>query len=280
MAGEVRVDGRPVDKAGTPVRRDAACELVGPSAELKFVSRGGLKLERALDAFGLDPAGHVCLDVGASTGGFTDVLLRRGAQRVYAIDVGRGQLAWTLRTDPRVVVMDRTNIRHVASLPEPADCAVIDVSFISLRLVLPYVAALLRPGGWIVALVKPQFEAGRAEADRGGGVIADPQVHRRVLRDLGAWAADWHGKRPGAVDAAEREAHADGLWLAVNGLTASPITGRDGNHEYLLWLVVEQGPDEGTLAPAAAQTGEAALNDADIERVLRDAFAGASGDSI
>jgi 23S rRNA (cytidine1920-2'-O)/16S rRNA (cytidine1409-2'-O)-methyltransferase len=279
MAGDVRVDGRLVDKAGTLVLRDATCEVVGPAAELKFVSRGGLKLERALDAFELNPTGCVCLDVGASTGGFTDVLLRRGALRVYAIDVGRGQLAWTLRTDPRVVVMDRTNIRHVDSLPEPADCAVIDVSFISLRIVLPHVAALLRPGSWIVALVKPQFEAGRAEADRGGGVIADPQVHRRVLRELVTWASRWRGERTGAAGApAEWAAPVDGLWLAVNGLTASPITGREGNHEYLLWLIMEQG--EGALAPISAQSGGAALGDADIERVLHDAFAGASGASI
>src|SRR5262245_31645184 len=144
MAREVRVDGRPVDKAGTLVPRDATCEIVGPAAELPFVSRRGLKLERALEVFALDPAGHVCLDVGASTGGFTDLLLRRGATRVYAIDVGLGQLAWSLRTDPRVVVMDRTNIRHLTALPEQVDCAVIDVAFISLRLALPPVAALLR----------------------------------------------------------------------------------------------------------------------------------------
>src|SRR5262249_14041535 len=141
MAREVRVDGRMVDKPGTPVSRAAVCELAGPAAELRFVSRGGLQLQRALDPFGLDPPGRGCLGVGPPTGGFTDLLLRRGAARVYAIDVGHGQLAWALRQDPRVVVMDRTNIRHVASLPEPADCAVIDVSFISLRLVLPQVAA-------------------------------------------------------------------------------------------------------------------------------------------
>jgi 23S rRNA (cytidine1920-2'-O)/16S rRNA (cytidine1409-2'-O)-methyltransferase len=270
MAREVRVDGRVVDKAGTLVRRDAVCEIVGPAAELKFVSRGGLKLEHALDAFGLDPAGCVCIDVGASTGGFTDVLLRRGARRVYAVDVGHGQIAWTLRTDPRVVVMDRTNIRHVHALPETADCAVIDVSFISLRLVLPRVAALLRPGGWIVALVKPQFEAGRAEADRGAGVIGDPTVHRQVLRDLLAWVDGWQGTRVAAPSreagaASEWTAPAGGLWLAGRGLIASPITGREGNHEYLLWMAT----GEGHPAPATAQP---ALGDAAVERALHEAF--------
>ena len=225
MAREVRVDGKMVDKAGTLVPIGARVELVGRGDELRFASRGGLKLERALDAFGLDPSGRVCLDVGASTGGFTDVLLRRGAARVYAIDVGHGQLAWALRQDPRVVVMDRTNIRYVEALPEVAECAAIDVSFISLRLVLPAVARLLAPGAWIVALVKPQFEAGRAEVSRGGGVVSDPAVHRRVLLSLlGSLATGATG-----TDLA-------GLRLAESGLIPSPIRGRDGNHEYLLWL--------------------------------------------
>jgi len=229
MAGEAHVNGKPASKAGELVALDATVELVGPNAELRFVSRGGLKLERALDAFALDPTGRVALDVGASTGGFTDVLLRRGARRVYAVDVGHGQLAWALRSDPRVVVMERTNIRHLASLPEPVDCVVIDVSFISLRLVLPAVAALLAPGGWVVALVKPQFEAGRAEADKGAGVIRDPGIHRRVLRELLAWLRDT------PVGAAGNGA-AESRRLIPRGLVASPITGRDGNHEYLLWL--------------------------------------------
>ena len=219
MAGEIRVDGATAHKAGMLAPVGAHVELAGGAAELRYVSRGGLKLERALDLFGLDPAGLVCLDVGASTGGFTDVLLRRGAARVYAIDVGRGQIAWSLRSDPRVIVMDRTNIRHVESLPETPDGAVIDVSFISLRLVLPRVAALLADGGWVVALVKPQFEAGRAEADRGAGVISDPKVHERVLMGLLGWLASESGPA-----------------LAAYGLAASPITGREGNHEYLLWL--------------------------------------------
>jgi 23S rRNA (cytidine1920-2'-O)/16S rRNA (cytidine1409-2'-O)-methyltransferase len=220
MAGEVLVNGRPVEKCGTMVPRDAALELSSRPDELRYVSRGGLKLERALDTFSLDPTDLVCLDVGASTGGFTDVLLHRGARRVYAIDVGYGQLAWELRTDTRVVVMDRTNIRYLTMLPESPNSAVIDVSFISLRLVLPPVAALLAPGGWIVCLVKPQFEAGRQEVSRGSGVISDPVVHRRVLSDLLARVNE-----QGA--------------LAAGGLTVSPITGRDGNHEYLLWLSKE-----------------------------------------
>jgi 23S rRNA (cytidine1920-2'-O)/16S rRNA (cytidine1409-2'-O)-methyltransferase len=238
LAGEVRVDGRVVDKAGTLVPEGAAIELVGPAEELRYVSRGGLKLERALDAFALDPAGGVCLDVGASTGGFTDVLLRRGAARVYALDVGHGQLAWSLRSDGRVVVMERTNIRQVQSLPEPVDAAVSDVSFISLRLVLPRMAALLRPGGWAVALVKPQFEAGKAEADRGAGVIADPEVHRRVLRDLLGWLARWGEHSPGVRA------------LVPRGLIVSPISGREGNREYLLWLAAEEGAE----ADGRAQT--------------------------
>ena len=217
MAGQVLVNSRLVDKAGTMVARDAVCELAPRPDELRYVSRGGLKLEKALDSFGLDPASCVCLDVGSSTGGFTDVLLSRGASRVYAIDVGHGQLAWKLRSDPRVVVMDRTNIRYLTSLPELPAAAAIDVSFISLRLVLPPVAALLVPGGWIVALIKPQFEAGRLEVSRGSGVISDPLVHQRVLQEILSFVQELGT-------------------LAAHGLILSPIAGRDGNHEYLLWL--------------------------------------------
>jgi 23S rRNA (cytidine1920-2'-O)/16S rRNA (cytidine1409-2'-O)-methyltransferase len=246
MAHEVRVNGEVVSKAGAMVPREAECILTG-GAELRFVSRGGLKLERALDVFGLDPADLVCVDVGASTGGFTDVLLRRGATKVYAIDVGRGQLAWALQRDPRVVVMDRTNIRHVERLPEIAGCAVIDTSFISLRLVLPHTAPLVRARGWIVALVKPQFEAGREEANRGAGVISDPAVHRRVLREL----LDWLESQPS---------------LTPRGLAVSPITGRDGNHEYLLWLAVN--------APGMP----AGAGEAEIEAAIAQAF-GAPGEA-
>lgn len=262
MAGEVRVDGRKVDKAGTTVPEGAAIELAGAGDELRFASRGGLKLERALNAFALDPAGCVCLDIGASTGGFTDVLLRRDAKRVYAIDVGHGQLAWTLRQDPRVVVMDRTNIRYVESLPEPADCAVIDVSFISLRLVLPPVARLLKPTGWIVALVKPQFEAGRAEVSRGGGVISDPAIHRRVLQDLLANVAETRDVTRHGVPEGSQKNDSAGLGLAESGLIPSPITGRDGNHEYLLWLRrVEAGERAAT-----------AIGEREIDAAVAEAF--------
>ncbi|MBV8694003.1 MAG: TlyA family RNA methyltransferase [Ktedonobacteraceae bacterium] len=219
MAGQVYVGERVVDKPGTLVTLDAQCRLADIAPELKYVSRGGLKLEKALDTFQLDPTGLVAIDVGASTGGFTHCLLERGAGRVYAVDVGHGQLAWTLRTDPRVVVMERTNIRHLEHLPELMQCAVIDVSFISLRLVLPALLPLLaaEPQSWIVALVKPQFEAGKAEADRGAGVISDPEVHRRVLQELQAWIPQ----------------HTP---LQVAGVIDSPITGRDGNKEFLFLL--------------------------------------------
>src|SRR5436309_1133719 len=184
MAGQVYIGDRMVDKPGTLVPLDADCHLAETPEELKYVSRGGLKLEKALDTFHLDPKGLVALDVGASTGGFTHCLLEHGAQRVYAVDVGRGQLAWTLRNDPRVVVMEHTNIRHLTSLPEPIQCLVIDVSFISLRLVLPAIIPLLTPTAWIVALVKPQFEAGKAEVDPAPVASINPAGHHRVLNRL------------------------------------------------------------------------------------------------
>ena len=252
MAGEARVGGRQVIKAGTLVASDAEITLASFASETRYASRGGLKLERALDAFHLDPTGRICVDVGASTGGFTDLLLRRGAAHVYAVDVGHGQLAWALRNDPRVTTLERTNIRHLEALPEPVDCAVIDVSFISLRLVLPRVTALLKAGGWAVALVKPQFEAGRAEASRGAGVIREPAVHRRVLRDLLAWLADSVTNAPGA----------HGERLIPRGLITSPITGRDGNHEYLLLLRL------------AAEQGVALVDGQAIEAAIQEAFAG------
>ncbi len=219
MAGRVYVGERRVDKPGTLVQPDADCRIAEVSPELKYVSRGGLKLEKALDTFQLSPEGLVAIDVGASTGGFTQVLLERGAQRVYAVDVGHGQLAWTLRNDPRVVVMERTNIRHLAGLPEPVQCAVIDVSFISLRQVLPALMPLLVPAPetWVVALVKPQFEAGKSEVDRGSGVITDTAVHERVLQELSAWIPQ----------------HTS---LHVEASSDSPILGRDGNREFLFLL--------------------------------------------
>jgi 23S rRNA (cytidine1920-2'-O)/16S rRNA (cytidine1409-2'-O)-methyltransferase len=236
MAGQVYVGERMVDKPGTMVPLDANCRLAETPDALKYVSRGGLKLEKALDTFGLSANGLVALDVGASTGGFTQVLLERGAQRVYAVDVGSGQLAWTLRNDPRVIVMEHTNIRHLTSLPEPIQCVSIDVSFISLRLALPAIVPLLAQPAetstfqplekadngvpvipWVVALVKPQFEAGKAEADRGSGVISDPAVHTRILQELQAWIPQ----------------HTP---FQVRGLTDSPILGREGNREFLLYL--------------------------------------------
>ncbi len=231
MAGRVRVgsgDGARSDrKPGDLVGADVAVAVAAP---LPFVSRGGEKLAAALDAFGVDPRGLACLDVGASTGGFTDALLQRGAARVHAIDVGRGQLADALRRDPRVVSHERTNARDLepSLLGEPVALAVIDVSFISLRLVLPPVARCLAPGGAVVALVKPQFEAGRGRAP--GGVVRDPAVHRAVLAD--ALAA----------------ARAAGL--VPVGLTASPLLGPAGNREFFVHAVLEAGRDEPAGWPA------------------------------
>jgi 23S rRNA (cytidine1920-2'-O)/16S rRNA (cytidine1409-2'-O)-methyltransferase len=212
MAGEVTVDGQRVDKAGTAVPRDARIELAAP---MPYVSRGGYKLAGALDAFDLSVAGRICADVGACTGGFTDVLLQRGAARVYAIDVGQGQLDWRLRSDERVVALERTNARYLESLPEPIGLAAIDVSFISLKLILPAVKKWLGETADVVALIKPQFEAG-PEAVGKGGIVRDPAVRRAVLIDLLGWAV------------------AKG-W-AVAGLTRSSIQGADGNVEYLVWL--------------------------------------------
>ena len=212
MSGNVFVDDRRADKPGMTYDPDAKIELRGNS--LGFVSRGGLKLEKALSVFSVDPMGKVCMDCGASTGGFTDCLLQRGAVRVYAVDVGYGQLAWSLRTDPRVINMERTNARYLKQedIPEKLDLAVIDVSFISLSIILPAIRPLLRPEGEIVCLIKPQFEAGK---DRVGkkGVVRDPEVHRDVL------------------DTFLRTAQA--LDLHPAGLSWSPVRGPEGNIEYL-----------------------------------------------
>ncbi len=220
MEGRVLIGEKRVDKPGTLIPLDAPCHLAEVPDELKYVSRGGLKLEKALQFYELNPAGLVALDVGASTGGFTDCLLRHGAEKVYALDVGRAQLAWTLRNDPRVIVMEQTNIRHVTDFPELVQCVVIDVSFISLHLVLPSIVPLMQPGAWVVALLKPQFEAGKAEVDRGRGVITDPTVHARVLSEVQTWIPE----------------HTS---LRVKGVTDSPIFGRDGNKEFLLHLALE-----------------------------------------
>jgi len=215
MAGEVEVDGVRQDKPGRAVAQDAEITVRAP---LPYVSRGGLKLAAALDAFAFDVTGLVAADVGASTGGFTDCLLQRGAAGVYAIDVGYGQLAWKLQTDPRVVVLDRTNVRHLDALPGGvlADFAVIDASFISLALVLPATLRLIKPDGQVIALIKPQFEAGAEQVGK-GGVVRDPETHRSVLVDFCALA--------------------DSLGLTVAGLTVSPAPGPAGNIEFLAWLL-------------------------------------------
>lgn len=213
-SGNVLVDERVVDKPGAKVGPAAVVRL--REAPLRYVSRGGLKLEAALDRFGVDPTGWSCADFGASTGGFTDCLLQRGAASVYAIDVGYGQLAWSLRQDPRVVVMERTNARHLTGLPTPVRLVVGDLSFISLRLILPAVAAVLEPGGEAVVLVKPQFEVGR-DAIGKGGLVRDEGARLRALHEV--------------ADAALAEG------FEVRGEMESPVPGaRSGNREWLLHL--------------------------------------------
>ena len=216
LAGLVRINQQPARKPSDSVKDTDELALV---AGEKYVSRGGGKLEHALRHFALDVSGSVAVDLGASTGGFTDCLLQHGAAKVYAVDVGQGQLAWKLRNDPRVVVMEKTNARGLvaASFPSPfspVDLAVIDCSFISLRKILPPAIALLKPAGKVVALIKPQFEAGKAEADKGAGVITDPAIHARVLHEL----EELVGALP------------DGQW---HGVTESPLRGPAGNKEFL-----------------------------------------------
>jgi len=219
LAGTVRVNGQIISKAGHSIKEPDEIEI---AAGEKFVSRGGHKLEHGLKEFRVDVNGLQALDVGASTGGFTDCLLQHGAARVYAIDVGQAQLAWKLRQDPRVAVMEKVNARELTRADFPADfgladLAVIDCSFISLRKILPAVVALLRPSAKIIALVKPQFEAGKAEADRGAGVIRDPAVHARVLRELEAFVSTLPG-------------------LSWSQTTDSPIVGPAGNKEFLVLI--------------------------------------------
>ena len=219
LAGQVRINEQPARKPSDAVK---ATDVLALDVPEKFVSRGGLKLDHALAHFGLEVAGQTALDLGASTGGFTDCLLQRGAARVFAVDVGRGQLAWKLRQDPRIVVMERINARALTSahFPQPfvpADMAVIDCSFISLRKILPAAVALLQPSGRIVALIKPQFEAGKAEADKGAGVIRDPAIHERVLRELNEFVTG-------------------PLELRWVGVTESPVLGPAGNKEFLVLI--------------------------------------------
>ena len=212
MSGLVFVNGQRADKPGTPVAPDAKIEVRGEA--IPFVSRGGFKLDKALKVFPIDPTGKTCIDCGASTGGFTDVLLQHGAAKVYAVDVGYGQLAWKLRNDPRVVNLERTNLRYVTAeqIPEQLELAVMDVSFISIKLVLPAVKALLVPGADLVCLIKPQFEAGREEVGK-KGVVRDSGVHCQVIRSI--------------LDFAPQ------IGLSVMGLDYSPIKGPEGNIEYI-----------------------------------------------
>ena len=212
LAGKVFADGSPMAKPGMAVSVDTELQVSGPEA---FVGRGGVKLEHALDVFGIDVTGKVAGDIGASTGGFTDCLLKRGVARVYAIDVGKGQLDWRLRRDPRVIVKEGVNARYPLSLPEVLDIVTIDVSFISVTKIIPPAAGALREGGCLVVLIKPQFEAEKREVAR-GGVVRDPDVHARVLARFITWAVT-------------------NCWRIL-GLTTSPIQGADGNTEFFLLL--------------------------------------------
>lgn len=212
MSGLVFVNGQRADKPGMPVAPDSKIEVRGEA--IPFVSRGGFKLDKALKVFPVDPAGKNCIDCGASTGGFTDVLLQHGAAKVYAVDVGYGQLAWKLRNDPRVINLERTNLRYVTAeqIPERLDLAVMDVSFISIKLVLPTVRDLLLPGADLICLIKPQFEAGREEVGK-KGVVRDSAVHCQVIHSI--------------LDFAPQ------IGLSVMGLDYSPIKGPEGNIEYI-----------------------------------------------
>ncbi|HTZ41522.1 MAG TPA: TlyA family RNA methyltransferase [Syntrophales bacterium] len=216
LAGVVLVNEEPVDKAGALVAEGAAVRIRGE--DHPYVSRGGVKLKGAIDAFGIGVKGCSALDVGASTGGFTDCLLQEGARKVYAVDVGYGQIAWKLRNDPRVVLFERTNIRHFSGVgvEEPVDIAVIDTSFISLRLVIPSVLRFVKNGGTLLALVKPQFEVGKGEVGK-KGVVRDPALHLKVVGDLASFCAE--------------------LGLSVRGTCESPLTGPEGNREFFIWAV-------------------------------------------
>ena len=214
IAGKVYSGERRLDKPGAPTAEDLAIELRGEPHP--WVSRGGIKLAAGLDAFAIDPSGMVAIDVGASTGGFTDVLLQRGAAKVYAVDVGHGQLAWKLRNDPRVVVLERVNARHLTAeqVPEPVDIVVCDASFIGLETVLPAALALTKPAAYLVALIKPQFEVGKGKVGK-GGVVRDPALHAEVCERIRAWLAALPG------------------WTVL-GIAESPIKGPEGNIEFLI----------------------------------------------
>lgn len=221
MAGAVYTEHKRLDKPGQQVAEDLT--IIVKSKDHPWVSRGGLKLVKGLDAFGIEPEGRVCLDIGASTGGFTDVLLTRGAAKVYAVDVGHGQLAWKLRQDERVVVMEKTNARHLTRdlIPEPIDLIVCDASFIGLALVLPPAMALAAPGARLLSLIKPQFEVGKGQVGK-GGVVRDPDLHEEVCAKIERLLNDSPG------------------W-AVRGITESPILGPEGNKEFL--IAADRAPD-------------------------------------
>ena len=235
MSGQVYVEGQRADKPGTAFEESVAIEVRG--ATCPYVSRGGLKLERALLDFGVDPTGYICSDSGASTGGFTDCLLQQGASKVFAIDVGYGQLDWRIRSDPRVVVMERTNVRYVTpeQLGEPLDLSVVDVSFISLRIVLPVIKTFLKPNsGQVICLIKPQFEAGKEKVGK-KGVVRDPQTHKDVLDDFVKTARN--------------------LDFKILGITHSPVKGPEGNIEFLAHLTLADThdiePDTGHIVAQA-----------------------------
>jgi 23S rRNA (cytidine1920-2'-O)/16S rRNA (cytidine1409-2'-O)-methyltransferase len=222
MAGLVFSNDRRLDKAGQGVAADTPLEVRGQLHP--YVSRGGVKLEKALDHFAIPVTGRIALDVGSSTGGFTDCLLQRGAAKVYAVDVGTNQLAWKLRTDPRVVSMEKTNIRDVtrAAVPEPIDLVVCDASFVGLQLVLPAALSLARPGAHLAALIKPQFEVGKGRVGK-GGIVREPELHIEVVETISSWLARQEG------------------WQVL-GVTESPITGAEGNKEFLIAGLFSGGP--------------------------------------
>lgn len=241
MAGSVYVNNQKFDKPGDTVSDDAQIEVRGST--LKYVSRGGLKLEKAMELFPITLENKICMDIGASTGGFTDCMLQNDAQKVYSVDVGYGQLAWQLRQDPRVVNLERTNARYLTQeqIPEPIDFFSVDVSFISLRIILPAVRPLLRDGGQAVCLIKPQFEAGREKVGK-KGVVRDKAVHEEVVESICAFALE--------------------AGYAVLGLTFSPVKGPEGNIEYLVYLEKSAAPTraEGFTAHGVVEDSHAALD--------------------
>ena len=240
MSGIVFVNGQRVDKVGTAVSNDALIEIRGTT--LPYVSRGGLKLEKAMQTFPLTLTGKICADIGASTGGFTDCMLQNGAKKVYAVDVGYGQLDWKLRNDARVVCMERTNARYLTheEIPEELDFASVDVSFISLKLIFPALYGLLREGGEIACLIKPQFEAGREKVGK-KGVVRDPTVHLEVLEHFLIHAKENH--------------------FTVLGITYSPIRGPEGNIEYLGFLRKSEEPDAAVNLQAIVEASHTALKE-------------------